>query len=903
MTPTNPTRPEAASCAVLLVSLTALLVSQPLRSEEIKPIDGFEAPTISAGDGGRLGIVSSGRGVTEGEQAVVLPPGASITLKLDGRDWRKFPWLKVDTFLSQPRVEQVQLEFLAAGMRRWAVACIQPGADSIAVPLPVVLTAGRWDPPASRVRLLLSNPGEGAIILDHVRLATGPVAPPGAVLVDFGPENQPVWPGFTPGGPNSSAVVWSGENVIHAQSDLFPDPLTGDQVGPPLAARAKDAFRLALPGGAARRAWLWVTHYGRRKTQPAEAVLTFRGAARFRRRLSKSRLLGADGLLAGKDGAWTADWFDARFVPRFVEIVSLEVPRGGGPVELGNCQLAALALAPPKQQQAMAEYLKQVRRDLSRYRRQFVVGFAAEAVCDIEPAPDEIKSGLMAFIPPADDAFTAAWRPAETHRAKMLKATTVNGGLATIPLAVVPLKKTAFMSAGVAGLRSEKGAALALAGRGAEVLFVERVPGVRDGRTEFQPWVLVRKHGPVESRRVVHVAIVVQTSAAARSGTYRGRVRLRFSAGQVELPVELEVIDVGKIARQAPLVGSLSSAVSTDLYGAAAEGKQDALTARIRQQLMAAGLSGLTLDAPFLSRRSKLVDQQFVNDLRAYPPGAAGGLTLVNLRKFLWRMPARGRRPGTRAFLEALRKVVGGVAMLMSRKRLSDYCFYVGRAFDEADLVSRTKIGRAVASAGGKAALLVRSSMLNELSDDTRRSVLAAFDVILIQPDAGEVASLIRAIKQHNARKRVYLHSPRSDRYTLGFYAAAVGADGCYLDDVFMRGPAYAGFWLDGHGLLVPRSGGALAETLAMLRLRQGMDDYLLVRRADALMAEAAKAKVSAAALKSALQNIRRQAARLDGVGFNTSILRSDVVSPQELASARQALIRSVGEVARRLGR
>jgi len=898
---TNATATRAASCLILLTSLAALLASRDAGAEEWKLIEGFEARTILAGDGSKLGVVSSGRGVTEGKQAVVLPPAASITLKLNGRDWQKFPWLRIDTFLSQPRVERVRFEFIAPGLRRSAVACIQPGRDSIAVPISVVVKRGRWNPLVSEARLVLTNIGAGAIVLDHVRLGAGPVPPTGAVLVDFGPENQPVWPGFTPAGPNSSAVVWSGKNVILAQSGGFPDPLTGDQVGPRLAARARDSFRLAWPGGASTRAWLWMTHYGTRKTQPAEAVLSFRGAVQFRTRLSKRRLLGADGLLAGKDQPWTADWFDTRFAPRFVELVTIEVPPAGGAVELGNCQLAALAMAPPKQQQAMSEYVKQVRRDLSRYRRQFVVGFAAEAVCDVEPGGAEIKSGLMAFRPPPDDAFTADWRPAEADRLKMLKATTVNGGLATIPLAVVPLKKSAFITATMADLRSEKGTALATAGKGADVLFVERAPRALAGRTEFQPWVLSRKHGPVEPRRVVHVAIVVQTSATARAGTYHGQVRLRCSAGRVELPVELEVIDAGKIAREAPLIGSLSSAVSTDLYGAVAEGKEDALTARIRQQLTVGGLGGLTLDAPFLNRKSKVIDDTFVKDLATYPSGTPGGLLFLSLRKFLWRLPARSRQPGTRAFLEALRKIVGRVAALTSRRQLPGYCFYLGRAFDEGDLASKGKIAGAVASAGGRSAVLVRSSMLNGLARDRARSLLDPFHVIVLQADAGQVDSLIRAIKQQNARKRVYLYSPRSDRYILGFYAAAVGADGCYLAAVFMSGPAYGGFWLDGSGLLVPRSGGTLAETLAMLRLRQGVDDYLLMRRADALLADAAKAKAPAAGLKSASQNIRRHATKLDGVAFDTSMLRSDAVSPRELVAAREALIRSAGEVAQRL--
>jgi hypothetical protein len=133
----------------------------------------------------------------------------------------------------------------------------------------------------------------------------------------------------------------------------------------------------------------------------------------------------------------------------------------------------------------------------------------------------------------------------------------------------------------------------------------------------------------------------------------------------------------------------------------------------------------------------------------------------------------------------------------------------------------------------------------------------------------------------------------------MGFFARSVGADGCYLETVFMdRGGPYSGFWVNGKGLIVPQPGGDFAPTLAMLNVRLGRDDYLLMARAEEMLRLASAAKQPAAELEEVLGKIKSTARSRSGFQYDTYLMRTTAVKPEELESWRSSLIKACGKVA-----
>ena len=891
---------RAATTRVL--GLVVLAVACPLAADQ-RLIEGFEDISRVSVSAGKLTVAQGGEGVTEGKQAAQVPNGATINLSLDGADCRTLPWLKMDTLTLQPLSQPVRLQLGAGNAALTFVAYVQPGKDTVALPLSAVA-----NPPAGagKVALSISNVGEAPLILDNIRLEAAAKPPPFTVLASFGPEGHPSWPGFESLGVKSKLLSWNALEAVYALNPGWPDPLGGQFIGRSPAAKAGGMFTVTPPWTTPGVAWFWVTHYGwTGLTQPMEYGLKAGGKPLVQKRLTARQMLGPEGLLEGMDGEWTPKWFDTVYARHFVEVVEAPLTPGGTRVELINCQVAAAAMAPADAKAALAEYVEQVQKDLWRYRRQFVAADRVENVCQLPPTEEEARAGLMVFQPPPDEAFATGWVPAEKDRLATLKVLTCNAGRAVAPLAVAPLKAAAGqLSGAVLPLRSADGRVLPTRKEGAVVWQVRNVPRLRDGRIEFQPWILSRERGPVKEREILHMALVIDVSPSAAAGVYRGMLRLSLAGVQHQLPLEVEVVDVGPAAQTAPTVATMDP-VSIDLYynalaEALPEPQRAQLTGKIRQLLLENCLSSHGIAGPTFGAGKEVVDKPFFQALREQAM-SFHGLVLIDMTPAFLMLEGLAVQPNTQPYQRALNSLVARINELVSDTKLRGQCLLlVGAGNTEAFSATLSERAAALAAAGGKPVVWVHGALIAAMEKDKLSGFLRPLSGLIVTPTASMPEERMETLRKFGEGKAVLYYVCPPDRFTVGFRLSALEAEGCVLSGTFMTGGPYRGFNLDGSGLLAIEPDGGFSYTLTALRLWQGIDDHILARRAKALLAKAESAKVPALELDAALKEIRQAVAQA-GVGYDPVCMRSSTVTPKQLDTWRGVLIRAAGTVNKRL--
>jgi len=864
------------------------------QAEEGRLIEDFEALSAVRTTGGRLLAIRAGEGVTQGSQAAELPAGVRMDLTLRGVDLAATPWLRLDTLTTQPQTHCLKLRFDAPGSPEHP-AYLRAGKDVLWVPLTVAAGEMRDGWPAEAIGLSITNAAESSIVVDNARLMPAAAPPQGAVLLDFGPDGQQLWPGFQRAGTDCKHVVWSGEVKIYSGRRGHPDPLTGDYVGPYPTNRAGDKFALAAPLGASGVAWLWVTHYGYRCFQAAEYSVVAGSRTVLQRRQTPRQMLGPTGLLLGMGGAWTPQWFAEEYARQFYDAVAVPLGPRGNIVRVSNCQLAAVAMAPAAQRLALEAYVKQVEAELTRFRRQFVVGYAAPDLANCEPDEAEAKAGLMLFRPPPDMAFRAGWAPAKDDRAREIKLLAATGSLAVVPLAAAPVKGGEAMSASIAALSGASGA-LPTDRPGPAVWMLERVPVVRSGRVLFQPWVLSRRLEALRAGEVCHAVVVIPIALGAAAGTYRGAVRFTCSHGSAELPLSLEVVDLGGRLKEPPVflceepvnIGMFYHGL-TDLLAA---GQANVLTARLRQQFAEGTFNSLVLAGPSLGDDG-VHEKRCEEDLSLTPLRTLAGPVVLDMRPALAFLAFQGTAPGTLRYSSAVSAVTARAAALAARHGVKDCLLLTGYAYSAETLDGEARRCAAVAAAGGRAALAADCGALARLAEADFAAKLRPVAALMLF-DGGPAAEVTKRFRALGGQRSVYLRVYRPDRYVGGFRAAAVGADGTFALHVGMDGEPYMGFRLDGSGVLAPRADGSLAETMAALRLRQAREDFLLLRRAEQLVRDGGDGR-RLDGLRAALQTVRSKAADTSGGQFSAEMLRSTAVEPGQLDAWRQQLLRAAG--------
>ena len=860
-------------------------------------LEGFENLPAVKTDKGSLTAVRGAEGVTEGAQAAQLPAGGGIVLTLAPGACRKAAWLRIDTLTTQPLVCPMLLRFSGPKVSTDQYAYVQSGKDVLALPLPSLVNTdpSPWD---DKIVLTIRNAGPAALILDNVRFEEAVKLPQDCEAIDFGWMHQPLWPGFAAGEVNDRHVTWSGQNQISPLRLLPIDPLWTDGVGPAWWTKTTpETMELTGIGSGASVAWLWVGHV-RQYMQSTESWLKLGGKTLLSKRLTRAQMFSPEGLFQGQDGQWTPQWFETAYAGMFYDVVQVSLSPGKNKLELFNCQIAAMVTGPASAQTALAAHVEKVKKDLAQYHRQFVLGQRIEATCDVEPDEAQAKAGLLVFIPPPDKAALSSYKPGVADCPRALKGVAANGSLAVLPLAMSPIKRAGQISGTLTPLKSADGKILCPA-TDAQVVFLEAVPRLTRAAVEFQPWLVVPRHGPAQPKQVVHAAVTVRIPQTTVAGTYKGSIHLTASEAQADLPVEIEVLQIGP-PMPAAVFGVTGGTGASDFYRSWIEAfndvQQEAVQTKVRQQLLSLGLNSLPVIPPSLSN-DKLYEAAFAKEMKNVAPLGAHHL-MVDFGGPLSQLHHGNLKPGTGPYQAAVRDLSKSVADQTARVH-SEATLFAGFAETAQDLLEQCREAQDFDSKVARIAASAYASTVTSLSADDKDR-LKSLQSLALEPNVKGFADLVAEFKKPGG-KQVFVHLWGADRYAAGFYAAACGADGVFLAHADMEYPTYSGFQTSMMGLLSPAADGSFTPLLGSIVLQRGMDDFDLFRRAADLARRAEALNVDVKELAKTLAAIRGAANGGYAVDYDPALLRTASVPPSQMDAWRDSLLRESAEVFQRL--
>ena len=900
----------ASACVLAGTGLCAATAPKGEDKNNALLIEGFEDISRVRLQGAEAKAIKEGPGVTQGAQAIELPPGAAVTVSMTDDDIGKRPWLRFDTHTAGTNPQILQLSISGGGISRERSGCIQPGKDTLAYPLSLVVPPQAQDAPARTFALQITHVGDSPVVIDNLRLEPLAAAPEGSTFWDFGPSSAIVWPGFKHHSGSGSGVKWRKDllaSYIRRYSLPYPDPLTGDFVGHYLTAKSAESIHVDTGRNISMLAWAWVTHYGYYFTQPADYVFRAPGRS-LRRSLSSRQLLGPRGLLEGADGAWTPQWYTEDYANHFAAVLNFTMAKGRAKLDLSNCQLAAMAMGPVSQRSAMFACVQQIQKELARYRRQFIVGLLDRNLCTLEPTDAEKKAGVMVFQPSGDEVFMDTWQPAATDRVPVIRVIGQAGGTIRIPLAVVPLKRSVAVNIIRPSLRSEAGGRLIMKPGDFGVDFIHRVAEVRSPVVCRRPWLISSKPARVEAGEAAHLWVRLELSPLAKPGVYCGPLGITCGAGRLDVPMEVEVVGSRQDVRAEPLIGSKQLPRAYFIYAAALTSVspkgQRKLQTDVEERARAVGLN-----AYFVPAARHYMGKQGLYLSSSYCQQSLSRHSLKGLRgpmffDFSSGLSALGPMPGSgealTGYKKRAREAVSATNSLASKYLVGGSCFYIGSAGSRSDLAPLARAVKVLSADDCRIAIGTSLSVLRTIPVREIARQFGPARALLLYPNAPAPLPQIAGFKNLNAGNRVYLSLSRADRYAMGFYASAIGVDGCFISYVFMTGRSHNGFYVNGHGLLALHTGGVIAETVSAMRIKQALDDWDVIQQAEALAGKAASAKVSAAEISTILAEIRLRAAALSALNYSVDRFATMPVSHAEMDSWRASLLNAIGVVAGR---
>ena len=881
----------AAAACWLLAAILGLPLARSLGGDVL--LEGFEkAGTFKTS--GKAAVVQVADAVTEGAKALSLAPGAGVSVTIPPSAVRQPGWLKIDTFEPQPVVAALELELPKMGRLR---GYVQPGKDVLAVPVSLAARAHRGPWPNTKVTLSLKNLGGHDIVVDNIRLTDPAPPPPGSVLLDFGPDDQVLWPGFEPGGDSRARVIWE-EGKTYSYRTPCPDPLQGDFSGCRLTYRASRKLKINT-GSEPATARLWLTHYSYHYSPPVEYMAKLNDRALLGpRRLTKGQMLSPAGLFQGKGEPWTTDWLSRTFTPRLVSRLECPLKPKENTLELGNCQVAALAVISRRGRQAAAAFFRQLEAELKRYRRQFVLATQDLPRCEVGPTEAEAKAGMIVFHPPADEWFYRQYVPRPEHRAGKIELKVAAGSLGSAAVAVSPGNDAARLEASAGALLSPVMGRLPAGS--CRIHALQTMPVVSGGCVYRQPFVVASGLRSVRARGVYWFLLQVRPPKRISPGRYAGAVRLTLGRASTAVPIEVEVVRIPSVKTRSPPTFSILSTVDCrevywSLKDALPEPVQFQATRGVLAAAASAGLNASMIRGPsYYSGSAKAIQWDGLEcGLRERLHLAGAGRKLLNLRGGAGYL--RGAEPGTKQYQDRVADLVRGVREKTAKHKLDDYALYCGY-FGSGRTQEMVKLAAAVRKAGGKPAVETFPEVLKAMGKPDRDAFFRDVDTLIFHA-SGELPGVANDFKKTAWNRTVLLWTESADEYTWGFYAWAAGADGAILVRPFSTCPPFNAFCFDGQSLLLPTPTlGRFEPTLAALRLQQGIADYRLARQCQALVELAGQRKEDAGGLQDALKSIR-SACATKPPRFDRRRLRSVSVSPATLREMRDRLVTEAQKV------
>lgn len=881
---------------IYVASLAAVLLIFPagLRAAEEVLLEGFEqAGTYQASP--KAQPVKGADAVTQGSSALQLPPEGEVVISIPAKAIPLAGWIKVDTFVGQPSLAEVELRL--DGVRP-ANGYAASGKDTLVMPL---LMANRADWPAAPLKLHIINHSDAPLVVDNVRLAPPSAAPAGAVLLDFGHDDN-VWPGFqSANGPNP-AFQWSGNGVIVANSSTLPDPLLGDFAGPNLAPKAQDSIIFKADPKVDAKGMtgvLFFSHYCHGFSQPAEYYVKMGNTMLTGQKVAPPQFL-PNCTLAGKDGTWTSDWLDKTFIPHLVSRVDVQLPPGDSKLDLLNCQPSAAVLFPAKEQAALKAYMARLDDDLKRYHRQFSIGAQNRLRSTVAPTDAETKAGVMLFAPQPDDYYSRTYAGKVEDRIKTIKLTLPAGITGYLPVAAVPIADAQAMQLSFETLSD---GSTTLATSGVKAILLESLPVVDKACVVQQPFVQAKVFKNLQGRGVYWACLQIGVQDKASAGTYRGNLKVMVAQTSSSVPVEIEVV---KLAGQAPKNGENLLNVVFDLdnlYRAGGsllpQGQHPQVARDLIAHMQGLGFSGNVIPGPALGANSA-ADTAVLSHYLKEHLYLSGGREFIDLRWAVLQMNTANIQRGTARYTTAVGNLVKASIDLAQKAGINNYAILIGQA-GAGNVAEMSALAAAVKAASGKAAVFLGGDFI-AMPAAQRDELLKNVDVIFVPADAN-VLGLVTEFKK-TAGRAAYL-TCHPDAYATGFYLWATATDGLFMYELFSEMPQYDAFYFDGRSLLVPTAAEnglvppfkqSYEETLAMLNIQQGSEDCQLALWCESLVKAAKGKQIDASALDKLLTTIRTTC---DGKGdaFDPAGSKSRHVANKQLADWRAGLIAEGGKL------
>lgn len=389
------------------------------------------------------------------------------------------------------------------------------------------------------------------VYLDNVRLVQAGALdtnmkidlPKGAVAFDFG-EGSPLVGGFTEAG---VIDVWADDKPygfvdpedLRAQGRDWPDPLTGDFVGPvidPDSGLPKPAafeFRVKAPNGK-YLVWLSAEHF------PAPNLhvdLNVNGTLAASTEMTGPVFYSEQGLFrflntdySEKPGAL---W--ATFIKRMYPAVTLETEVAGGVffVKGANMCIGALVLLPADRRAEFDRLVRDIEAERVRYfyKDLFVVR--------PENEPCRLKDEGLVLFAPAEGRSIMPWSGIDDKDAAQVKRVAAPGETLSFQVAVRPFRDVAAMKLSVSDLRGPGGAVIPAPG--VEVYLKKYVCN----GSQVAPLCLMPKDTvDLEQNLTRSFWLRVRVPEGAAAGVYQGAVTAAAGGVKKELPVEIQVYPI-----------------------------------------------------------------------------------------------------------------------------------------------------------------------------------------------------------------------------------------------------------------------------------------------------------------------------------------------------------------------
>jgi hypothetical protein len=431
---------------------------------------------------------------------------------------------------------------------------------------------------------------------------------------------------------------------------------------------------------------------------------------------------------------------------------------------------------------------------------------------------------------------------------------------------------------------------------------LDTMPVVENARVYHQPFLPVRDFRNVKTGGVYWFMLRAEVPGRTRTGIYKGTVHITLDRVQTQIPVELEVVNIGSDRTERKRTfGVMSTGDCAEAYYSLANimpvHRREKVTKDILTRLYDAGFNATMVSGPTITHTLKLQPDSMINNLQKYPRPDRTGRMLVNLGNVYWMLNHHRVRPGTARYTNKTYDAVRMCNDIAGKNKLTDYSLYCGHGRDEKLLSEIAKRALTVRRAkGGAPAISTSASSLSSMESGQRAKLLAALETLICIPNHKDLGGIAEKFKKTGRNKIFAIRMSYPDVYTGGFYCWGVGADGAYISRIFGYRPPFNAFFFNPQNLILPARKGDFEPTLGLLKFRQSVADYDLVCRCEALVRKAKKKSKDASSLEKILTGIRITT-DAKPPRYDVRLMRATAVLPEQLEKWRTSLIREAGKV------